>query len=182
MAMGYVYAMLGLLSFGALGIFHKLADVRRCRPSAVSLLLYVWSLTFLVGLMVLVHGQPLAAPSTVVTVALPFGVSAAIAILALQSALPYGNIATSWLAINLSAGVPTVASILIYHEPVDAKKGVALLLIVMAIVLLWKDKVELERRASREAAGARATADAAAGAVGGGVAMSSRDKGREREA
>jgi drug/metabolite transporter (DMT)-like permease len=141
MAIGYLYALLGLLSFGALGIFHKLADVRHCRPRAVSVLLYAWSLLFVIGLVTVVRQQPIAAPPTVMAIAIPFGIASGIAILALQSALPYGNIATSWLAINLSAGVPTVASILIYHEPVSAKKGLALVLIVASMVLLWKDKM-----------------------------------------
>jgi drug/metabolite transporter (DMT)-like permease len=145
MGVGYLYALLGLLSFGALGIFHKLADVKHCRPSAVSVLLYAWSLVLLIGLVTLVRHQPVSAPTTVIGVAVPFGIAASIAILALQTALPYGNIATSWLAINLSAGVPTVASILIYHEPVSAKKGIALVLIVISIVLLWKDKTLMER-------------------------------------
>jgi drug/metabolite transporter (DMT)-like permease len=146
MTIGYLYAVLGLLSFGALGIFHKLADVRRCRPSAVSVLLYAWSLVLLIALVTLVRQQPVGAPSSVVTVAIPFGIAASVAILALQTALPYGNIATSWLAINLSAGVPTVASILVYHEPVNARKGAALVLIVISILLLWKDKTLLEQR------------------------------------
>jgi drug/metabolite transporter (DMT)-like permease len=150
MAIGYLYAVLGLLSFGALGIFHKLADVRRCRPSAVSVLLYAWSLTMLIALVTIVRQQPVTAPSTVVTVAIPFGIAASIAILALQTALPYGNIATSWLAINLSAGVPTVASILIYHEPVSMRKGAALVLIVLSMLLLWKDKTLMEKREQAE--------------------------------
>lgn len=150
MTLGLVYAALALCSFGALGVFHKMADVERCRPAAVSFLLYVWSLVFLAAIVLFVRGEGLAAPGMVLAVAMPFGVSAAIAILALQSALPYGSIATSWLAINLSAGIPTVASILIYDEPVSVTKSVALVLIVLSMLLLWKDKqIEEQRRRVR---------------------------------
>jgi drug/metabolite transporter (DMT)-like permease len=140
MTLGLIYAALALAGFGTLGVLHKMADVLRCRPAAVSFLLYCWSLAFLLGIVLVWRGESLASPGMVVGIALPFGVSASIAILALQSALPYGSIATSWLAINLSAGIPTVASILVYREPVNLKKGLALALIVLSIGLLWKDK------------------------------------------
>ena len=81
-----------------------------------------------------------AVPGSVAGVAIPFGVSASIAILAFQAGVKHGNIATSWLAINLSAGIPTVASILIYDEPVRASKALALALIPVSMFLLWKDK------------------------------------------
>jgi EamA domain-containing membrane protein RarD len=73
-------------------------------------------------------------------VAIPFVVSASVAILAFQAGVKHGNIATSWLAINLSAGIPTVASILIYGEPVNTAKALALALIPVSMFLLWKDK------------------------------------------
>ena len=43
---GRLYMLLALLSFSALGIFHKIADSRHCRPSAISMLLYAWSTLF----------------------------------------------------------------------------------------------------------------------------------------
>jgi multidrug transporter EmrE-like cation transporter len=58
----------------------------------------------------------------------------------LQTSLRYGNISTSWLAINLSAGIPTLGSILLYHEQLNLRKACSLSLIVVALVLLWKDK------------------------------------------
>ena len=87
-----------------------------------------------------------AAPANVPALAIPFGVSASIAILAFQAGIRHGDIATSWLAINLSSGVPTVASILIYHEPVGWKRAIALSLIPVSMALLWKDKRDAERR------------------------------------
>jgi EamA domain-containing membrane protein RarD len=129
-----------LLSFSALGIFHKLADVKKCRPNAITALLYFWSLVFVFGILSLVQRTTPAVPAEVAWIGIPFGVSAAVAILAFQAGIRHGKISTSWLAINLSSGVPTVASILIYSEAVTPMKAFALLLIPIAMVLLWKDK------------------------------------------
>jgi drug/metabolite transporter (DMT)-like permease len=162
---GQIYMLLGLLSFSLLGVLHKVADVKQCRPPAITALLYVWSLLLVLGFVVLRTPSGPAAPSAVVTVALPFGLCAAVAILAFQAGVKHGHIATSWLAINLSAGIPTVASIVIYDEPVSIAKALALALIPASMFLLWKDKQEDERR--REA-GAPAAAPRVTTAAGGG--------------
>ncbi|HVT93381.1 MAG TPA: EamA family transporter [Bryobacteraceae bacterium] len=136
---GYLFMIAGLLSFGTLGIFHKLADVKDCRPSALNALIYGWSLVFSVITVTLMRTGP-AAPLPVFWIAIPFGVSASIAILAFQMGIRHGNIATSWLAINLSSAIPTVASIAIYGEPLNTRKTIALLMIPVSIALLWVDK------------------------------------------
>jgi uncharacterized membrane protein len=136
---GYIYVLLALLSFSLLGIFHKVAEVRACRPLPVSMLMCAWSLVFLVAVGVMMMGDTLQTPGSVAALALPFGASAGIAILALQTALGYGNISTSWLAVNLSAGLPTLLSIILYHEEVRWWKVLALLLMALSMVLLWKD-------------------------------------------
>jgi EamA domain-containing membrane protein RarD len=141
---GYGYALLGLLSFGALGIFHKLGDTLKCGPSSLNALLYAWSCVFLAVSMSLSH-TAFAAPASVSTLALPFGICASVAILAFQAGIRHGDIATSWLAINLSSGVPTLASILIYQEHLDWKRAFALCLIPVSMALLWKDKKEAEK-------------------------------------
>lgn len=66
--------------------------------------------------------------------------SDAISSLAFLVALRYGKISTSWLIINLSSAVPAIASALIYHETVNARKIAGLLLAVTALLLLYKDK------------------------------------------
>lgn len=142
---GHLYMALALASYSILGVFHKLADVKHCRPSAINALLYFWSLVMISAFLMLVKRASPAAPGAVLHIALPFGVCSAIAILALQAGIRHGNIATSWLAINLSAGIPTLASILIYHEPLNLRKGIALVLIVVSMILLWKDKRMMER-------------------------------------
>ncbi len=143
MTQGYLYTLLALTSFGALGVFHKLADTFHCRPSSVNALLYAWSLVF-AGIALAIRPAAWSAPGSVSGLALPFGVSASIAILAFQAGIRHGDIATSWLAINLSSGVPTLASILIYHEAVGWKRAVALGLIPLSMALLWKDKRDAE--------------------------------------
>lgn len=135
----------GLLCFSALGVFHKIADVKQCRPAAVNALIYCWSLLFALGVVVLIQRQSAAAPVPVMAIAIPFGVSASIAILAFQAGIRHGDIATSWLAINLSSGIPTVASILIYGEALTARKTIALLLIPVSMALLWIDKRRSEQ-------------------------------------
>src|SRR5690349_24372959 len=117
MHLGHIYILLSLLSYSSLGILHKVAEVKNCRALSISLLMCAWCLVFLVAV-VLGRGKSLHAPLSVVTLAVPFGISAGIAILALQTALSFGNISTSWLAVNLSAGIPTVLSIVLYKEPI----------------------------------------------------------------
>jgi drug/metabolite transporter (DMT)-like permease len=145
MTQAYLYTLVALVSFGTLGIFHKLADTFRCRPSSVNAMLYAWSLVF-AAIMLVINPAGWNAPGSVAGLALPFGVSASVAILAFQAGIRHGDIATSWLAINLSAGIPTLASILIYHEPVGWKRAIALCLIPVSMGLLWKDKRDAERR------------------------------------
>lgn len=144
MGTGQLYMLLGLLSFSMLGVLHKVADVKQGRPAAINALLAVSSLLLVLAVVTLGPAGGPAAPRNVVLIALPFGVSASIAILAFQAGVKHGNIATSWLAINLSAGIPTVASILIYDEPVGTTKALALSLIPVSMFLLWKDKKQHE--------------------------------------
>ena len=147
MEIGLAYTLLALLSYSTLGLFHKLADVKGCRPSAITVLLYFFSLVYLlVGSLGALSMS--GAPVTAKLLGIPFGMCSAIAILALQTALRFGNISTSWLAINLSAGVPAVASIMLYHEPISSRKVLALVLIAGAMVLLWRDRAIEERLAA----------------------------------
>ena len=149
MEIGLVYTLLALLSYSTLGLFHKLADVKECRPSAITVLLYFFSLVYLLlGSFAALSMS--GAPTTAKLLGIPFGMCSAVAILALQTALRFGNISTSWLAINLSAGVPAVVSIVLYHEAISLRKVFALVLIAGAMVLLWRDRAIEERLAAAE--------------------------------
>ena len=46
MNFGYVFLLLALTAFGALGIFHKIADHPECRPKMTALLLFFWDACF----------------------------------------------------------------------------------------------------------------------------------------
>jgi drug/metabolite transporter (DMT)-like permease len=135
---GHAYILLSLLSYSSLGILHKVAEVKNCRALSISLLMCAWCLVFLVAV-ALACGKELHPSPAVMTLALPFGICAGAAILALQTALSLGNISTSWLAINLSAGIPTILSIVLYKEPVNRWKILALIAMAISMVLLWKD-------------------------------------------
>lgn len=138
MHLGHIYILLALGSYSSLGILHKVAETKDCRALSISFLMCAWSLLFAMAAQFALGGS-LRAPVAVVVLAFPFGVCAGIAILALQTALSLGNISTSWLAVNLSAGIPTLLSILLYKEPVNRWKLLALLAMATSMVLLWKD-------------------------------------------
>jgi drug/metabolite transporter (DMT)-like permease len=144
---GHIFMFLGLLSFGLLGVFHKLADVKEASPKAITAVLYLASLVFvLITLIATQKGTPFTGDGRILAIGLPFGLFAGIAILAFQAGIRHGDITTSWLVINLSSAIPTVASILIYKEAVTPTKAVALILIPIAILLLWKERRESDRR------------------------------------
>jgi drug/metabolite transporter (DMT)-like permease len=143
---GHLFLLLGLLSFGVLGIFHKLADVKAAEPKALTAVLYVSSfLLALISSLVMKSGNPIGSQAVILT-ALPFGISAGIAILAFQAGIRHGDITTSWLVINLSSAIPTIMSVFLYNERVTRTKEIALLLIPIAIGLLWKERVASNRK------------------------------------
>lgn len=153
MSTGYVYLAAGLLSFSFLGIFAKIADLKRCRPATLYLVMCFSASLMAVLSAALSSGAGIGSvPATVIEVALPFGALGALAGVALQAAIRYGKLATSWLIINLSAAVPTIGSVVIYHEKITVRHMLALVLMAVSVVLLWKDKQEDEARASRQRA------------------------------
>ena len=130
-----------------LGICAKIADLKRCRPAALYLMMCLSASLIAAVSAFATNGQTARTPVIVVGIALPFGALGALAGVALQAGIRYGKLATSWLIINLSAAVPTVGSVVIYHESISARRVVALLLMAASVVLLWKDKQEDARRA-----------------------------------
>ena len=135
---------MALVALGLIGVFHKVADQYRCRPRAISVSIFFWAGLFTVVYLLATGKTGLVAetPRTLYLVAAVCGFLAAAAILAFQAGLRYGKgkIATSWVVINLSTALPTILSIVIYNEPVSPGKIVGLLLVVLAVLLLWKDK------------------------------------------
>ena len=131
---------LGLLSFGILGVFHKLADVKDASPKAITATLYLSSLVFVAIEFAAAQKNTPFVGGRVPGIGLAFGLFAGIALLAFQAGIRHGDITTSWLVINLSSAIPTVLSIVIYKEAVTLTKAIALLLIPIAILLLWKER------------------------------------------
>ena len=154
MPAGYWFMFFGLLSFAAMGIIHKLGDRYACNALHIALFTMATScvLSFL-NAALWQRESLLSWNATVVLMAFPFGASAAIALWLFQRGLRYGRIATSWLLINLSAGVPTALSVIVYHEPLTWKKISVLALIAVSLLLLWWDrKQDLEKGQEADAA------------------------------
>ena len=139
---GYLYLYGGLLSLGFIGVFHKLGDRLKCRPSAVNLALFFWA-ALIMAAIVLAGGlgpRLLTMPATLYAVGAVCGFLASIAILSFQAGLKHGKISTSWVIVNLSLAVPTILSIIVYREHVSAVRLAAMVLIIPSLLLIWKDK------------------------------------------
>jgi drug/metabolite transporter (DMT)-like permease len=144
MTVGYLYTVMALGSFGLLGILNKVAEVKKCRPSAVSASLCLWSAAMVFAYLRFSRHSGPGAPRNVIVVATVFGITGAIASISFLAGLKYGKISTSWLIINLSSAGPAVASILLYGESVTLRKGTGLAVAAAALFLLYKDKVAEE--------------------------------------
>jgi drug/metabolite transporter (DMT)-like permease len=140
--MNYLFLITGLVSLGALGLLHKYADFLQCRPAAVNLFLFAWPAIISAALLVLeaTISRQVSFPPVVLGVGLICGAVGSIAILALQNALHYGQISTSWLIINLSTAIPTALSIVIYKEQVGTRQKLSLVLVALSLALLWWDR------------------------------------------
>ncbi len=139
---------MAVCSLGMLGVLHKVADHRRCGPEAINLFLFLWAGIILSSFSLWrVPGLFTQTPLKAVAVAAVCGVLAGIAILNFQRGIRYGRISTSWLVINLSTFVPTMLSILIYHEVVSFRRALSLILALLSLLLLWLDRRREEQTA-----------------------------------
>ena len=142
MSSGYWLMLGALLCFAGMGVAHKLGDKLRANPINIALL------TMVAGFAVTLMRSGLSGsgirniPPRVALLAIPFGISAAVALWLFQKGLRHGHIVTSWLLINLSTAIPTVLSILVYHEPLNPRKLFTLVLIGASLVLLWWDRIQ----------------------------------------
>lgn len=148
---GHLYLYCGLLSLGFIGVFHKLGDRLKCRPSAVNLSLFFWAALIMSGVVATggLSMRLFTMPVSLYGIAAICGFLASIAILSFQAGLKYGKISTSWVIVNLSLAVPTILSIVIYRERVSAVRLAAMVLIIPALLLIWKDKQIDEEREKR---------------------------------
>src|SRR5579872_5015095 len=82
-------------------------------------------------------------PGKVYVVAVIFGICAAVASLAFQVSISIGKVTVGWLMMNLSAGVPVVVSIWMYHEKLTPLKLGAFGLVVVSICFLaWGQMID----------------------------------------
>jgi drug/metabolite transporter (DMT)-like permease len=145
---GYLFALLAMLSIGVLGVLSKLADVHGCKPLNTSLVLFGGSALIMAGHVVVGQHESLVPPLAVGATAVVFGGLAILAFWVFLYGLQFGKITSSWIFMNLSAIVPATLSVLIYREYVSAAKAVVLVLVVVSILLLWKDKQQENETAS----------------------------------
>ena len=140
MFIGYLFAVLAMLSIGVLGILSKLADRPDCTPLNTTLVLFGGS-SVIMGLYVrFIQGETLNPPKMVSGTAIFFGALAVLAFWVFLYGLQFGKITTSWIFMNLSAIVPAALSTILYHEKLGVLKALVLGLVVLSIFLLWKDK------------------------------------------
>jgi len=140
MFIGYLFAVLAMLSIGVLGILSKLADRPDCTPLNTTLVLFGGSFAIM-GLYVrFIQEATLNPPVAVSGTAIFFGALAVLAFWVFLYGLQFGKITTSWIFMNLSAIVPAALSTILYHEKLGILKALVLGLVVLSIFLLWKDK------------------------------------------
>jgi len=140
MFLGYLFAVLAMLSIGILGLLSKLGDRYGNTPLNTALTLFGGSTIFM-GLYVnLVQKASLIPPVMVSGTAAFFGALAILAFWLFLYGLQFGKLTSSWIFMNLSAVVPAALSVMIYHEAITITKTLVLALVVASIVLLWKDK------------------------------------------
>lgn len=151
MFVGYLFAVLAMLSIGTLGILSKLGDRYGCTPLNTALTLFGGSTVFMALYVSLVEKSTLKPPVAVSGTATIFGALAILAFWVFLYGLQFGKITTSWIFMNLSAVVPAALSVIIYHEVVTLAKALVIALVVVSIVLLWKDKQQESVQSSTSA-------------------------------
>jgi drug/metabolite transporter (DMT)-like permease len=140
MNIGYLFLFTAMVAFGALGIFHKVADHPHCRPKMTALLLNFWG-----GIITIVFAAT-AVPgglhftSRVLLIGSGTGIISALTLFVFQTALKHGKISTSWLIINLTTAVPVVLSVYLFNEKISSAKALGVVLVFIAIVMLWLDR------------------------------------------
>jgi drug/metabolite transporter (DMT)-like permease len=148
MSSGYIYLLIALICFAGIGILHKVGDRLQCQPLAIV------SITMAAGCIISLfkvcseeHEQ--AITKDVVIVSIIFGICAAIALWAFQVGIKYGHLATSWLILNMSVAITTSLSVIMYDERISINKGIGLLSMFAAVILLWIDRVHSEKQSPK---------------------------------
>lgn len=151
--MGVLFCFLGAISFGLLGSALKAAERRKADAAGLVVSAYAWpALIMMVRTLLLKSGGHV--PTKVYVIAVIFGICAAVASLAFQVSISIGKVTVGWLMMNLSAGVPVVVSVSMYHEKLTILKVVAFGLVLVSIFFLsWGQVIEKRAVASNPAEG-----------------------------
>jgi drug/metabolite transporter (DMT)-like permease len=145
MPMGLLFCFLGAISFGLLGTSLKAAERSKADAAGLVVAAYAWpALLMLVRTLLLKPGGHV--PAKVYVIAVTFGICAAVASLAFQVSISIGKVTVGWLTMNLSAGIPVIVSVWMYHEKLTVLKISALGLVLLSICFLFWGQVA-ERRA-----------------------------------
>jgi drug/metabolite transporter (DMT)-like permease len=153
MAIGYLLLFASIIAFGLLAIFHKVADHPECRPKMTAMLLNFWGGILAVLYTISFDDKGLQFPPKVLLIGSVTGVIAALTLFVFQTALKYGKISTSWLIINLTVAVPVLLSIFLFNERISSAKGIGVVLVFVAMILLWLDKKRDLQKAGLEKPG-----------------------------
>jgi drug/metabolite transporter (DMT)-like permease len=150
--MSLSFCFLGAISFGLLGTALKAAERRKANAAGLVVSAYAWpALLMLVRTLLLKPGGHV--PAKVYVIAVIFGICAAVASLAFQVSISIGKVTVGWLMMNLSAGIPVVVSVWMYHEKLNLLKVAALGLVLVSIVFLFWGQVVEKRVIGRNPAG-----------------------------
>ena len=146
MTLGYLLLLTGLLAFGMLGIFHKIADHPACRPKMIAVILLFWGGVMTTIYTAAANSKGLIFPQKVLLIGIGGGTMASLALFAFQTGLKFGKISTSWLILNLATSIPILLSIFIFGERVSIGKIAGILLVLAAVVMMWMDKrIDLQK-------------------------------------
>lgn len=151
--MGLLFCFASAVSFGLLACVSKIAERKKCDASALVVSLLGWATLLMLLKSVTLHSKT-HLPAKAVPIAIVFGICGAVAYFAFQISIEIGKVTVGWLMMNLSAGVPAVVSIWVYHEKLTGLKVLAFSLAIVAVLLLfWGQTVEQRQGKANEQGG-----------------------------
>jgi drug/metabolite transporter (DMT)-like permease len=136
MSIGILMCILGALSFGLLACVSKIAERKKCNSSGLVVWLFGWASLAMLG-------RSLTTPNLahltirVIALAALLGIFAAVAYFAFQISITIGKVTVGWLMMNLSAGIPALASIWLYKEKLTHLKTLAFALAALSLLCLF---------------------------------------------
>jgi uncharacterized membrane protein len=135
--MGVIYLVCSILAFGVLGVSYKLSGRLKCNSRQVNLSFFAVSVVAMLLYVVASGNLVLLKPAILWGSAM--GLAAIVAVAAFREACAKGKLSTSWTILQLSLGIPAMASILYWHEIPSLRRCIGLALVLLAIVLFGLD-------------------------------------------